>query len=324
MTGQFVISLDFELHWGTRDVKPWESCRDEIIAGRTAVSELLKVFQARGIHATWATVGVLFANGRDEALQHAPTKRANYSTRGLGPWDELEATGPSEADDPFHFAASLVQAISDTPHQEVATHTFSHYYCLEEGQTPDDFRADLEAALAIGRHRGHSLTSIVFPRNQFSPEHLVTARESGIHCYRGNPDTWFWRPRARGSESLPQRFVRLADAYVPMSGNTTHRAQRHPSGLVNVPATRFLRPCSPATWQSDRLRLSRIKNELTHAARHGGLFHLWWHPNNFARHTGRNIEFLESVLDEFTLMQRIYGMQSLTMNEVARTVSDRV
>lgn len=324
MTGQLVISLDFELHWGTRDLKPWDASRDEIVAGRAAVSEILKVFRARAIHATWATVGILFASGRDEALQHAPAKRTHYAKGRLDPWAELEAAGPSEAADPFHFAASLVEAIRETPHQEIATHTYSHYYCLEEGQTLDDFRADLQAALSLGQRHGHSLRSIVFPRNQFSSEHLLTAHRAGLACYRGNPDTWFWRPRSRDSESLPQRLVRLADSYLPMSRQTTQRPQRDASGLVNVPATRFLRPCSPNNRPADRLRMSRIRNELAHAARHAGLFHLWWHPNNFAQNTKANIEFLESILDEFTLMQRRYGMRSLTMLEAAGSLLDRV
>ena len=38
--------------------------------------------------------------------------------------------------------------------REIATHTFSHYYCLEPGLTPEAFRHDLEAAVAAAARLG--------------------------------------------------------------------------------------------------------------------------------------------------------------------------
>jgi hypothetical protein len=37
----------------------------------------------------------------------------------------------------------MVQQIKSTPYQEVATHTYAHYFCLEEGQTKEQFREDI-------------------------------------------------------------------------------------------------------------------------------------------------------------------------------------
>src|SRR3546814_9234323 len=61
----------------------------------------------------------------------------------------------------------MVRRILQCPDQEIATHSYSHYYCLEPGQTDDQFRADLRAATAQLREWNIDCRSIVFPRNQY-------------------------------------------------------------------------------------------------------------------------------------------------------------
>ncbi|MDX2009476.1 MAG: polysaccharide deacetylase family protein [Myxococcaceae bacterium] len=317
MSGRFVISLDFELHWGTRERRPWHQCQEEILAGRDAVFQILRVFEARAIHATWAVVGFLFARGKADALRHAPKVKPRYERQELDPYPELDSAGASEDQDPFHFASSIVETIAKAKHQELATHTFSHYYCLEPGQSVEAFRADLEAARTIGEAYGEVVRSIVFPRNQFALPYLREAREAGVLCYRGNPQRWFWQPRPSGEESKAQRIARLADAYLPGGDRAVQRPELDPSGLVNVPATQFLRPWHPRASFADGMRRRRIREQMTRAARDQGLFHLWWHPNNFSRDIQKNIEFLESVLDDFSVLQRQYAMRSSTMHEIA-------
>ena len=41
------------------------------------------------------------------------------------------------------FAPDLIRRIKETPGQEIGTHTYSHYYCLEPGQGIESFNADL-------------------------------------------------------------------------------------------------------------------------------------------------------------------------------------
>jgi hypothetical protein len=61
------------------------------------------------------------------------------------------------------YGQSIIQKIIRTPNQELATHTFSHYYCLEPGQTIDQFSKDLEAVNKIHKREGNNPISIVFP-----------------------------------------------------------------------------------------------------------------------------------------------------------------
>ena len=58
---QLIVSLDFELFWGMQDGHTLESYQDHVLGGRKAIPQLLKLFAKYGIHATWATVGLMFA-----------------------------------------------------------------------------------------------------------------------------------------------------------------------------------------------------------------------------------------------------------------------
>jgi peptidoglycan/xylan/chitin deacetylase (PgdA/CDA1 family) len=319
--GSFVISLDFELHWGVRDKRSVDAYRENLLGARAAIPRLLESFASHGIHATWATVGMLFAADREELTRFVPTRRPRYRDPGLDPYRGLEALGRDEAEDPFHFAASLVERIAATPGQEVATHTFSHYYCLEEGANSESFRADLDAAIAIAIRRGVSLGSLVFPRNQYDDDALMIAAERGLKAFRGARPDWMYRPTPGSEQTLLRRAPRLLDAYLPLSRSGRVRPRVTRSGLVDVPGTRFLRPWSRRLASLEPLRVARVLREMTAAARSGGLCHLWWHPHNFGRDLEENMAVLETVLRHFRELERRYGMVSQTMAEAADTIA---
>ena len=91
---------------------------------------LLATFAEYGIHATWATVGFLFFRTRTELLASLPDLRPDYDDLRLSPYPDMKVLGTDEGDDPFHFGRSLIDQIRSYPGQEIATDTFSHYYCL--------------------------------------------------------------------------------------------------------------------------------------------------------------------------------------------------
>ena len=318
--GAFVVSLDFELHWGVRDLWTVEQYRANLLGARAAVPALLALFEEFGIHATWATVGLLFCESRDEMLAALPEGRPAYAAPGLAPYAALAEVGENERDDPFHFAPSLVRRIADTPEQEIGTHTFSHYYCLEPGQSVEEFRTDLESACQVARAKiGRAPESIVFPRNQMAAAHLAVCRDLGLVAYRGNPDHWAYRARRRAAAQSPVlRALRLADAYAPLTGMHAGRGGETPTLPVDVPASRYLRPYAPALRHLEPLRLRRITAELEHAAAAGAAFHLWWHPHDFGIHLGENLAFLRRILARFARLRERDGMESLTMAEAAR------
>jgi hypothetical protein len=313
--GRFVISLDFELHWGVRDKRTVDQYRANLAGARAVVPRLLERFADRGIHATWATVGMLFCEGREDLAASRPERTPTYENRSLSPYGELEALGADEREDPFHFAPSLVDRIAETPHQELATHTFSHFYCLEPGQTKEQFAADLGAAVAVARRRDVTLRSIVFPRNQVNPDYLDVCAAHGLAVFRG--------ARAESERGLPaaeerrgRRARRLAGAYLPLARGPA-AAEPGAHGLCDVPADRFFRPRSRTLRLLEPLKVRRLQAELRHAGAEGSDYHLWWHPHNFGVETDAHLDQLDRVLDTFAEQRDRHGMRSVTMAEAA-------
>jgi peptidoglycan/xylan/chitin deacetylase (PgdA/CDA1 family) len=312
--GALVISLDFELHWGVRDkCAPDGPYRENLIGARAAIPRILDLFEEFDIAATWATVGFLFAKSKREREEFSPTVRPTYCEPRLDAYSE--PTGEGEGDDPLHYALSLIEQVRSRAKQEIATHTFSHYYCLEPGENREAFAADLRSAIAIAKHHGIGLRSIVFPRNQLRQGYEDLLQEAGITCYRGNERSWMYRPRPRRQETMAVRAPRLLDSYVSLSGPKIVRWSEilQTSGLCNVRSSMFLRPYSVRRKGLESARLRRIAGGIQAAAEQRGIFHLWWHPHNFGAHTEQNLQFLRSVLEAFSSCRRTHGMQSLSM-----------
>lgn len=321
--GIFTISLDTELHWGVSDSKSVESYFNNLNNTRNAIDSMLACFQAYDIHVTWAIVGFLFVKNKNELLSYVEDASAlpTYIDPTLNNYNLIPTLGFNEEEDPFHFGSDIVKRIQQVPHQEIATHTFSHYYCLEKGQTPAQFEADLHLAKKTAIPYQVSLQSIVFPRNQYSDVYLTLCYKEGIRAYRGNEQHWLYAPRNGSDESMIRRGLRLVDTYLPLSGHHIHTVvpakQDQP---VNIPASRFLRPYNKNLAALDALKWNRIKNEMTLAAKEKKIYHLWWHPHNFGNQVEKNIALLELILKHYKHLQQTYGMTSLSMGEIAQQV----
>jgi hypothetical protein len=114
-----------------------------------------------------------------------------------------------------------------------------------------------------------------------------------------------------------RRGLRLLDAYIPITaGNGAGHSDDH-AGLINVPASAFLRPYAPRRRALEKLRLHRITNAMEQAAQMVETFHLWWHPHNFGVHLKENIDFLREILQHQRTLAARYQMESLTMAEAA-------
>jgi len=317
--GALVISLDFELFWGVRDRFALDQAeRGRLLAARAGIPRLLDLFDEFSVHATWATVGLLFARSRQEAEAFWPLERPRYREARLDPY--RERLGADEYEDPFHFAPSLIAQIAQRAGQEIASHSFSHYYCMEWGQTEADFAADLKSAVAIAANSGYTLRSYVFPRNEVNPAYLPALERAGIWAYRGNEPVGD-KEAAPFSEQrrLDKRAGRLLDSYLDLHG---HQTCAWPGRSLPAPilASRYLRSYHPVFCRFEPWLLQRIEKAMKHAAQRGEIFHLWWHPEDFASNYGQNLRVLRRVLEMFAGYRTRYGMVSLNMAEVASRV----
>lgn len=317
--GVFVISIDFELLWGVWDVTTREKYGNHIRGVKVVIPKLLELFEEYNIKATFATVGFLFAKNKDELLTSLPAKKPAYSNPEYNVYqNEFNSIGNDETDDPYHFGFDLFEKIKRSRH-EMASHSFSHYYCLEEGQDEVEFDADIKAAVAIASKHDIVLKSFVFPRNQVNREYLEVLKNNGIRVYRGNPTSWIYKPRKFAAEVLFIRFCRLIDTYFPISGYNTHSLHNNDNLPVNIPASRFLKPYDRRFRWLENLKMNRIKTEMTKAAQKKQLYHLWWHPHNFGINLEENIFFLTELLKHYQFLNKQYGFSSKTMLQAAET-----
>jgi len=313
--GCLIISLDFELYWGMLGAVSQESFARNIDETRTSILKILELFEAYRIHATWATVGFLFFKSKSELSDSCPTIRPNYIDTNLCPYIHIEHIGNNELSDCLHYAPSLIGKISETPGQEIASHTFSHFYCHEDSVGLKAFATDLDTAIIVANNRGFQIQSIVFPRNQIRPDYLEVCANRGIVCYRGNPDFWPYRNNSKQGVNLLRRVIRLADSYFNIWGHNCYFIEDSHNYPLNLPASRLFRPVTVRCLE--QLRVKRVMNDLTYAAKEGLCYHLWWHPHNFGKDMNTSLDSLEKVLMHIEILRNDYELLSLNMLEAA-------
>lgn len=318
--GKFVISLDFELLWGIFDKVDLEERRTYFHNTREVIPAILNLFRQYGISCTWATVGMLFNRNWSEWEQNVPEPRPTYQNTNLNPYDFGKDIQGLDSEN-LCFAPELIQEIHGTPGQEIATHTYSHYYCGEKGQTPKAFRADLKRAIALADSYGITLQSLVFPRNQLNEDYLLICGELGIKTVRSNPSNWYWKETEESS--LLKKIFRTGDAYVGLKDKSYGMAalRKVPGSPLEQKASRLLRPHSGRRLL-DSLRLRRIQEEMSEAARNKKIYHLWWHPHNFGTYPERCMWELKKLLEHYKHLRTRYGFESSNMGRIAGELED--
>lgn len=322
--GGLVISLDFELAWGVFDsVGSQGVYKKNLLGAREAVPRLLDLFGEFRIPVTWATVGFLFAGSREEREEFSPLLRPTYLDETRNPY--LVRTGEDEKSDPLHYAKSLVGLIASYPLQELASHTFSHYYALEKGQSIEQFSADLHSAQNIARAHGHVLSSLVLPRNQNRPDYLPAIAGAGFTSYRSNQPNFLNHP-SQVKPNLVLRGLRLMDSFVSITGSNLlpwAETMEDEHGLVDVRESMFLRPYSVQLKSVEALSQRRLERALLAAAETGSLLHLWWHPHNFGVLLEENLGRLRRLLVLYEELNAQTGFGAFSMAQVAQVSTAR-
>jgi hypothetical protein len=230
--------------------------------------------------------------------------------------------GDNESVDPLHFGSGLIEQIKNEK-QEIGSHTFSHYYCLEKGQTKEDFREDLLSAKKIASKNGIELKSLVFPRDQYNKDYLDICEEMGFTSFRGNERSKLFSSKTQGKFLFLRRPFRLLDSYFNLSGHNCYSFKEMKNGkLINIPSSRFLRPYNKKLSGLESLRLRRIKNSMTYAAKNKCAFHLWWHPHNFGKNISDNFSFLEKILLHYQNLNEQYHFESVSMSDLTNELNN--
>lgn len=314
MKGSFIISLDFELHWG--GAEKWNLNERKVYFNETrrSIILVLELFKKYNLSVTWATVGFLFNENITEFINNIPIDKPTYNNLQLNYYNLVEILGENEAEDPYHYAKSLIDLILSYPRQELGSHTYCHYYALEDGQNSIQFDTDLSLAQKIAIEKYNiKLKSLVFPRNQFNDDYIEIAEKNDFTVVRSNPNVWFWKRKEGRLTSL----FRACDTLLSISKSVcfTDSDIIKKDGVVCLPASRFFRSFKKREIIIQYFKMRRIKNEMTYAAKNGLHYHLWWHPHNLADDVDVNMKQLEDILQHFSFLNKKYQFKSLNMGD---------
>lgn len=282
---------------------------------------MLELFSGNEISVTWATVGMLFAANEEEWRFYSPEFQPSYRNKNLSAyeWAKVHGIRPE-----VHFAPDLIREILATPFQELGSHTYAHYYTLMRGQSPEQFRQDLQSTQKIAQDKfGVRLKSLVFPRNHVNELYLPICLEEGYEFVRGNPKNWYWQETQH--ESWSKKWFRSADCFFDTGEKTSYtwdEITHFEQEPMVLPASRILRPYAPGNPLFNQVRLRRILGEMEYAAINGEVYHLWWHPHNLGYSPEGSMRELAQIVQHFNRLKSDYGMTSLHMEALGTQVKN--
>ena len=310
----FTISIDFEKVWGVFPDRNLGLYYNSLAGVDSAVDGLLKLFNKYDIHATWAIVGFLYSKDYNEIYK--AIKRANI------PYKDLRFS-PTCCSDKIIRDLSLssgngsIEKIRSTLSQEIATHTYSHLLCIEEGVTINEIRQDIEMAISVGSQYNDLIKSIIFPRNQYSSNIVDVCAEYGISSYRGLGPGVHRHPRRSRSMSRGFKALRYLDGMLNLTGHKVHRIlKRTDSGIWNLPDSFFVNGPLLSNKFTAYLVKRRVCEAMLSAAKTNSLCHLWFHPHNFGVDTEKRLSELEEILKWYKVLNGMYGMVNRSMLEL--------
>lgn len=199
-----------------------------------------------------------------------------------------------EKGDKLWYGADIVQEIKKTPLQEIASHSHSHpeFTNLSKRQAGEE----ISKAVKTAKINGVKMISFIFPRNKIA--HLSILKKNGFLLFRGSDKS-----------NLELLFLRTPPTYKPSIN----------SGLINIPGSlyfvsaRGLRKFIPTG-----LRFLKAKLAIDKVVKNGEVFHLWFHPVDFAESTDKLFKEFEQILIYANKKQKQGRLSIKTMAQIAK------
>ena len=299
--GSFVISLDFELAWGTRGRPAAAKVGPYLDGSRDAITQMLDLFEEFNVSATWATVGALLMTQSGAQRRHRMITGPRFDDIPVG--DHLSA--------PNWYAEDILDQILNCPvPQEIGCHTLTHLYVNTQREGRQELADELDLFLELFEElRLPRPRSFVFPKAYQAHFDLLAERD--FYAYRGPEDRWY--------ESLPGTLpaagIRLADSVAGLTPRV-RRCEHHSRNLWMIPASQFYSPfMGVGRYVPLQSRVRKVVNGLNHAAKHGGVYHLWTHPFNMGYRTEELLLGLKQILEHADQLRSAGKLKIQTMAE---------
>lgn len=309
---RFVLSLDFELLWGVVDSDRYALYRSWVQQVPFIVDNLLYLFDRFNIRATWATVGLMMCESKEEMLLRLPKQNPGFKDPKLDVRRYINEFVGDTQDDTCHYGMSLIRRIINCTGQEIGSHSFSHFNCLEPmlGDPKCSFEADLDAMRDISHDRGIDLNSFVFCRNQYNDDFVDCLANFGYKIYRSS----IWD---RSSKiHLGHRLYRRMSSYLPINidSELDIRVEKNSNQILNHRESFFFVVHSNRTLQ--KIHNYTLLRKLNAALVNGRDFHLWFHPWNLGKDVNNGIESLTEIFAEIADLSSRYSVKSVNMGDL--------
>lgn len=301
-TGTFVISLDFELAWGTRGRPAAARVGPYLDGAREAIRGLLDLFDEFNISATWATVGALLMAQPGAQRRHRMITSSRFDD--IPPGDHISA--------PNWYAEDILDQILNCPvPQEIGCHTLTHLYVNKEPAGRQELADELDLFLELFNElRLPRPRSFVFPKAYQAHFELLAERD--FYAYRGPENRWYEHLPG----TLPAAGMRLADSIAGLTPQV-RRCEHHSRNLSMIPASQFYAPfMGVGRYVPLQSRVRKAINGLNHAARHGGVYHLWTHPFNLGYRTSELLLGLRQILSHAGRLSQAGQLRMTTMEQL--------
>lgn len=305
--GIFILSLDFELAWGTRG-KP--ELMPDYLRTRQTIDRLLSLLSKYGISATWATVGHLFLGRCSpvEGVKHPELVRSSLESVGRD-WLDIDPCTDAERD-PVWYGKDIVEKILACPvKQEIGCHTFSHLPVDDARHTRERFSSELTACKNAATSFGVRLKSFVYPKNHVDKIDVLVAHDFAV--YRGRDKNWY-----AGFSPTVRRVCHVLDNYLRLPTRAVRPG--FVNGIWEIPGSYFY---PHAHGWAKRLpigfRTHKALAGLNEAADKKLVYHLWLHPFNLSSDPDGLLAGLETVFKKVNELRDQGMIDCMSMGEAA-------
>jgi hypothetical protein len=308
--GNFYLSFDFEKFWGVSDLGVDSPYINSNIKNVDSVfPSILEFLDEYGVAATFATVGLLFSNRND--ISEFKNYNIPYINTQLNPFINLDKI--LKLEDRIIFGGNALDMLLKNKKHEIASHTFSHFYCLEKNVTISDFENDLINFKNITNQ--YDTKTLIFPRNQYNPKFIPVLKKYGYKFLRVNNESSFIY-KTRVNSPFYIRLLRLIDRYFPISKISVSKIiEKDEVFLQND--SRFFAPYIRKLSFLEPFKVNRIKNEMTFCAKNNLDYHLWTHPHNFGANSLQMLDQFKLILKHYKFLHDLYGFNSKKMNQIS-------
>ena len=263
MVGTFIQSYDCEGRWGVADhLSPSLRAQMRGESLEIVYARLAAILNRHRMPGTFAFVGAFLCEPHLLGW-HIATLRALHA-HCPGYLDSFFVDFERNDLDGWNGAGCLAKVRAGSSVHEIATHGFSHIPWDWPGFSEAMAMLELEAVRSISRAMGIDVKTVVFPRNA-----IAYLAQLKTHHFAGYRRSEMWRSKiARMVRELNLWEAADTDARVDIP--------------VAIPGGQFMnvrfgvRRFIPA-----KITIARWRHIIDDACRHGGVAHLWCHPENF-------------------------------------------